>query len=100
MRLTEEYDYFTSGTQKTYLGDGSAAYASAFSTVSNKQKNGYGARVSINYEKDTWSVGPYFNYWKIGDPDYAYRTYGRTTYSLIEPSNKTMELGLAAKFQF
>jgi hypothetical protein len=100
LSTTVEYDYFIGGTQKSYLGDISAAYATAFGTVSNKQKNGYGARVSISYEKDAWSVGPYFNYWKVGDSDYTYRTYSGTTYSFLEPSNKTMELGVAATFQF
>ena len=48
---TVEYDYFTGGTQKSYLSDVSATYATAFGTVSNKQKNGYGHVLASTMKK-------------------------------------------------
>lgn len=95
-----EYDYFVWGEQKSYLSDVSAWYGSVFGNPVNKQKNGYGIRVNSAYEEQNWSIGVFFNYWKIKDSEINYYVDGFDLYSLTEPLNTTKEIGLEIKYRF
>ncbi|MDT8337718.1 MAG: hypothetical protein RQ763_00825 [Sulfurimonas sp.] len=83
-----EYDYFAWGEQKSYLSDVSPFY----SDLVHEQKSGYGFRINSAYEQQSWSIGAFFNYWKIEDSeikDYYY-----------EPENSTKEVGVELKYRF
>lgn len=95
-----EYDYLASGQQTTFLSDVSASHAAIFGDPINNQKNGYGSRLSVSYEENTWSVGVFYNYWNIADSETNYYTSGGTTYSLKEPENNTNEFGIQVKYRF
>jgi hypothetical protein len=96
LSVTAEYDLFLAGRQKTQLCDVSAAYCSAFGTINNKQDVGYGARLAVAYETAHWSVGPFVNYWNIGDSDVVVRSGT----GWFEPHNWTVEAGLQAAYRF
>lgn len=93
---TLEYDYLLKAEQKSYLSDVSPAYATLYGDPVNKQKDGYGARLSVAYEKKYWSAGLFFNYWKIDDSEINY--YG--VWSVMEPRNSTKEIGVSLKYRF
>ncbi|MDD5385913.1 MAG: hypothetical protein PHQ22_01815 [Sulfuricurvum sp.] len=95
-----EYDYFAWGEQKSYLSDISAAYAAVYGDPINKQKHGYGARINTAYEQENWSIGLFFNYWKIGDSQINYYVVFPTVYSAMEPKNETKEVGVQIKYRF
>lgn len=97
LESTLEYDFLLSGVQVSRLSDGGAGY----SDVTNNQNSGYGLRLSVMYQKSNWTIGPYLNYWNIGESDIAvvYR-YGVPDSLGVEPKNNTVELGLKASQQF
>ncbi len=97
---TVEYDYFLKGEQKSYLSDISPAYAAVFGDPVNKQKHGYGVKVSTAYEQKSWSIGAFFNYWHIGDSEVKEYIYYPYVYSFTEPKNETKEIGLELKWRF
>lgn len=96
LSVAAEYDLFLRGRQKTQLCDVSAAYCSAYGTIDNKQDVGYGARLAVAYETAHWSVGPFVNYWNIGDSDVVVRSGT----GWFEPHNWTLEAGLQAAYRF
>lgn len=88
-----EYDYLAWAKQTSYISD----VDSFFINIENKQRHGYGARVSSTYEQEDWSIGLFFNYWKIGDSelnDYYYPIV------IWEPKNETKEYGVQLKYRF
>ena len=91
-----EYDYFAWGQQNSYLSDASPIYPD----LVNKQKNGYGARLSSAYQQRNWSIGGFFNYWNIGDSEKDYFMVGPLLYSGMEPKNQTKEIGIEIKYHF
>lgn len=100
-----EYDHLISGTEKTHLSDlvGNAGITSA-DDVSNNQNDGYALRLSVNYEMNRWSAGPYVTYWDIKKSDtvnFVLKQSG-STYNMnsIEPDNKTTEIGIKASYHF
>lgn len=95
-----EYDYFVRGKQKSYLSDVSPADAALYGDPVNKQKKGYGIRVNTAYEQEHWSIGMFFNYWKIQDSETNYYVAWPWIYSVKEPKNDTKELGLQIKYRF
>lgn len=95
-----EYDYFAKGEQKSYISDVGPAYAAVFGDPINKQKKGYGLRLSTMYEMNDWSLGAFLNYWNIDDSEINYYTDGATVYGVYEPKNVTTELGLQLKYRF
>lgn len=97
---TLEYDYLAQGEQKSYLSDVGPAYAAVFGDPVNKQNHGYGLRFSTTYEEKSWSVGLFFNYWKLEDSETNYYYDGPLIYSLKEPKNDTKEAGLQIKYRF
>lgn len=97
---TFEYDYFVQGEQKSHLSDIGPAYAAVYGDPVNDQNNGYGIRFNTSYEKDSWSVGVFLNYWKIEDSEVNYYDDPPVVWSILEPKNDTIEAGLQAKYRF
>lgn len=95
-----EYDYFAWGKQKSYLSDVSPAHAAVFGDPVNKQKHGYGVRINSAYEQENWSIGAFFNYWKIGDSEKNYYILPPYIITLLEPENETKEFGIEIKYRF
>lgn len=83
-----EYDYFAWGEQKSYLSDIHPLYAD----LVHEQKSGYGFRINSAYEQQNWSIGAFFNYWKIEDSEIKVYFY--------EPENITKEVGVELKYRF
>lgn len=95
-----EYDYFIKGEQKSYLSDVNPTYAALFGDQINKQKKGYGARISSSYERKKWSAGLFFNYWNIADSEINYYVVYPFIIGFMEPKNETTEVGLEIKYRF
>jgi len=91
-----EYDYLLQGTQQTRYTD----IVGYVSDLSNTQKKGYGARLSLAYETARWSTGVFYHYWAIQESEVG--TYANTTtvFSDTEPHNITRELGIQVKYRF
>ena len=88
LSTTLEYDYFLDGRQKSYTSD----LNGLFQDVVNKQHAGYGIRGSMYYEKNSWSLGPWFRYWNINQSDLVL--------SIFEPKGTTSEVGLRMGYKF
>lgn len=95
-----EYDYFVKGEQKSYLSDVNPTYAALFGDQVNKQKKGYGARISSSYERKNWSAGLFLNYWNIADSEINSYVVYPFIISFMEPKNETIEMGLEIKYRF
>lgn len=95
-----EYDYLIEGRQTSYLSDIGPAYASVFGDPVNKQKDGYGFRASLDFEREYISFGAFVNYWKIKDSEINYYQDGLTMYGVLEPYNETTEVGVEIKYKF
>ena len=98
---TVEADWLIRGKQTSTLSDVDPAIAD----VTNDQRNGYGIRASIYYEKDRWSLGPWIQYWDINQSDAApiLATTGGTTFIIgtgWEPKNRTTEFGMRLGYRF
>ena len=93
-----EYNYLISGSQKSYLSD----VFPGLSDPVNRQKNGYGFRLSSAYEKKDWSVGVLYNYWNIKDSEITDLLYlgVPTGFVVWEPKNNTNEYGVQVKYRF
>lgn len=95
-----EAEYLVQGWQTSYLR------AVGFdSNITNLQHNGYGFRGGVMFETQTSigpiSVGPFLRYWKIGQSDFASVFSGGKFVGFgFEPSNHTVETGLAFLFTF
>jgi len=94
--LNGEYDHLIHGWQESKLGD----FQPGAQTLSNDQEAGYGIKASAMYERSSWSVGPFFNYWNINQSS---RNCARYTPTLllcgVEPHNQTIEYGLQIKYR-
>ena len=95
---TLEYDHLLAGKQISRLSDGGQGYSDA----TNNQSSGYGLKLSVNYEKDNWAIGPYAHYWNIGQSDIVPEIQNGvpTGRGLLEPKNNTVEFGFKASQQF
>lgn len=92
-----EYDLLLEGRQLTYLSDANPASNDPVNT----QRQGYGLRVTGNYETSAWSFGGYLHYWSLADSDAALRTLnGASSYLYTVPQNTTREIGLQLKLRF
>jgi len=93
-----EYDYFVHGEQTSDLSDAGLGDPN----ITNQQDTGYGVRGSIMYENGNWSIGPYFNFWKIQQSatKYALNTQTQTVGGWVEPNNNTAEIGAQLKYRF
>ncbi len=97
---TFEYDYFVKGKQKSHLSDIGPDWAAVFGDPVNEQKHGYGIRLHTSYEEKNWSIGVFYNYWKIEDSEKNYYLDPPFLYSIVEPKNETKELGIQLKYRF
>ena len=97
---TLEYDYLVQGKQKSYISDVGPAHAAVFGDPVNDQNHGHGIRFNTSYEEEHWSVGVFFNYWKIEDSDTNYYLAPPYIYSFVEPKNETKEIGAQIKYRF
>ena len=93
-----EYDHLLAGKQISSLSDGGRGY----SDVTNNQNSGYGLKLSVMYQKNTWTIGPYAHYWDISKSNMAPEIQNGlpTGMVLVEPKNNTIELGFKASQQF
>jgi hypothetical protein len=90
---TLEYDVFLRGRQQSELSDTGIP---GIEDATNTQNRGRGYRASLMLETDTWSFGPWVQYWHIRDSLLV------TAGPLIgmEPENKTREAGLELRWRF
>lgn len=88
-----EYDYLAWAKQISYLSDVDASVID----IENKQKHGYGVRFNTAYEQENWSIGLFFNYWKIDNSEWNTYYY---PFIFREPKNETTELGAQLKYRF
>lgn len=79
LETTVEYNHFIKGKQYS-------------DNLENNQSKGYGFRLSTAYNKDNWSVGPFYQYWKIKDSD--------VNHGIYEPKNHTSEFGIRLRYKF
>jgi hypothetical protein len=97
LESTLEYDQLLKGTQNSSLSD-----TGLVNDVTNNQSSGYGLKLGIMYQKSNWAIGPYIDYWNIGQSDIAsvYYLNGTLYGTGAEPNNNTFEFGLKASQQF
>lgn len=95
-----EYDYFVKGEQKSYLSDAGPIPAALFGDQVNKQKKGYGARISSTFERKNWSAGLFLNYWNIADSEMNFYVVDPYIIGFMEPKNVTTEMGVEIKYHF
>lgn len=92
-----EYDYFIRGQQQSDLSD----VRQGLNDARNDQHHGYGLRASVAYERASWSVGLFYDYWKIADSNLTKWTYyGIPIGQGLEPKNTTDEYGVQVKYRF
>lgn len=94
---TLEYDYLIAGKQISRLSD-----TGYLQDVTNYQNHGFGLKLSVQYEINTWAFGPYAQYWNIDQSNIEYIYYQNgSVYGLgAEPKNNTFEFGLRASQRF
>jgi hypothetical protein len=97
LESTLEYDRLLAGKQISRLSD-----AGLLQDITNNQNNGYGLKLSVMYHKSDWAIGPYADYWNIGQSDMAavYNQNGTLFGSGAEPKNNTVEFGLKGSKRF
>jgi hypothetical protein len=83
-----EYDAFANGRQRSYLSDVSPLLPD----VTNRQKEGWGARAQLMFEARRWSFGIWAQYWDIEDSDIQFGG--------LEPANSTHETGVEVRYRF
>jgi hypothetical protein len=101
LATTIEFDYLVKGRQTSTLSD----FNPAFADVTNDQRNGYGIRASMVYEKGRWMFGPWLQYWNAtrSDPAPLIVATGGTYFivgTAFEPKNKTTEIGLRLGYRY
>lgn len=83
-----EYDWFLSGTQKSYFQG----------MLNNRQRHGYGVRAGVDvyipscYTAFNYMIGAFVRHWNIKDSTVNISTNGR--FVGYEPKNRTTELGI------
>lgn len=99
LETTIEYDYFIRGKQVSEL-PGNIILKEQ--DLINKQSKGYGFRLSMMYNEDNWSVGPYYHYWNIKKSKLCniYCTNGQVCSAALEPKNHTNEFGVKFSYKF
>lgn len=101
LATTLEVDYLVHGRQTSTLSD----FNPVFADITNNQRNGYGIRGSLYYEKDRWLVGPWFQYWNVNrsEVEPVIVTVAGTNFIIgtgFEPRNKTTEIGVRFAYRF
>lgn len=85
-----EYDHLLSGHQLSRLSDTGLGYPD----LNNQQNSGYGVKLRLTYATREWSLGPYLHYWNIAASEPVYFQRNGSSYSGVEPKNKTTEFGI------
>ncbi len=110
---TIEFDSLLLGKQLSRTSDAGISYKD----FTNTQKSGYGSRLSLMYQLDNWSIGPYLIYWHINNSDTVAAPGLRDCRSgdigcnksgkifdpallMFEPQNYTLEAGLKVSYKF
>jgi hypothetical protein len=98
---TLEYDYFWWGKQKSHLSDVDPGY----NDISNRQKKGDGLRGSIifqeRFKKVDFKAEPFIRYWNIKKSETEMLTYyGTFEDYMVEPKNKSTEIGIMFGVRF
>ncbi|HAX92326.1 MAG TPA: hypothetical protein DCY07_09055 [Rhodospirillaceae bacterium] len=100
LTLTTEFDPLIYGRQKSRLSDiGNDLYPD----LTNRQKGGYGLHGDLMYKRNSWSFGPFVNYWNINQSDTSCSDGDGTTFFYIcgfEPHNHTVEYGFNLRYSF
>ncbi len=109
IKLQLEYDYLLQGVQTSYLKD-TIGYNNITNTqnVKNIQKTGMGLNGGIYWENSDFSIGPYADYWQIkaSEPqlititEKVSNTLVAKKYTIYEPKNTNLELGVKLGFRF
>jgi hypothetical protein len=81
-----------SGSNFTHLSD----YDPSLPNMTFKQKNGYELRLAAMLTQGAWDVGPYLQYWKVGDSEIV--NFG--TFGFQEPKNTTVDVGVKVDRRF
>lgn len=95
-RIQAEFDYFWEGKQKSYLSD---VHPVLYSDAENKQKDGYGLKASVMFQKKvdrvSYTIAPFIRYWDIDKSELDYVTWnGVPNVSVYEPDNESTEAGI------
>ncbi|MFZ5523616.1 MAG: hypothetical protein ACOY9D_05975 [Pseudomonadota bacterium] len=91
LESTLEFDHLLAGKQISRLSDAGLGYGD----ITNNQNSGYGLKLSVMYEKNRWAIGPYANYWNIGESNWTLVLQNGIPAGMgREPKNNTVEFGL------
>jgi hypothetical protein len=101
LRQIVEYDLFWRGQQKSHLSN----VDPGLNDASNRQNKGFGLRGSITLQKKgkivNVEVGPFIRYWNIKESKTDILTYyGIPVDYVIEPKNKSTEIGINCALKF
>ena len=90
--LKGEFDILIIGVQRSHLSD----VHPLFEDIENCQREGYGLRGSIKFQKKgkkvDWAIGPFIRYWDIAKSDVSHGGY--------EPKNNSTEYGIGVVAEF
>ncbi len=93
-----EYEHLVYGTQKSYLTDFDPAYPAG--NPVNRQRKGYGFKLSTAFEQDNWSLGVFYYHWDVRESETNYYALPQGgLLSVKEPSNSTNEYGVQFKYR-
>jgi len=99
--ITGEVNTLLRGRQKNHVG-----YIPGYVDFTNKQRNGFGQRVSLELKKETpkitYSIGPFLRHSDIRQSETAVGAYIIPTIPIefIEPRNQSTEVGVQFKVTF
>ena len=101
LREITEYDLFWRGEQKSHLSN----VDPGLNDASNRQNKGFGFRGSLTLQKKGKTVdvevGPFIRYWNIKESKTDILTYyGTPVDYVIEPKNKSTEIGVFCAIKF
>ena len=71
-------------------------YSNINDGITNKQTSGTHLRLTTLWEADKWSVGPYYQFWRVDDSDVDCSG----SICGLEPKNFTREWGLSLQMKF
>ncbi len=96
--LTLEYDHLLLGKQVSRISDGGQGH----SDPTNIQNKGYGLKMSMTYDQDKSSIGPYVHYWNIEESEVVPKLINGlfAGFGLVEPLNNTLEFGIKVGQRF
>jgi len=97
LESTLEFDPLLFGTQYSYFSD----VGIGLGDMTNNQSSGFGLKLNVVYQKNIWAIGPYMDYWNVGQSDMTIVYQNGTPVGMgYEPKNNTVEFGLKASQLF